>query len=254
MDYFSTVLISLTHFCDKHGPRIICVTQCSNSGITSNNNIDERQSDNVTFTSNNQDNDEDKSEIKSIPNSVKDAFNVTGGEELLVPNYPIDSYCDSCLLWFPPNPASTDNSEPEINDAIRSMRSILNNHAFVTTQYSSIRFQKLNSITRKVFSEETMIYDCSPFVFYDDIRGLNLSMGFKLYDENARGNERRYCLILTIDQPNIEFAMDLLSQNWNFILLGFKKIINHIKELHQIAIDRSNREKLSKNKLGITNN
>ena len=170
---------------------------------------------------------------------------------MLVPNYPIDSYCDSCLLWFPPIPDSIGSTDPENHDAIRSMRTILNGHAFVTTQYSSIRFQKLNSITRKVFSEETMIYDCSPFVFYDDTRGLNLSMGFKLYDENARGNERRYCLILTIDQPNIEFAMDLLSQNWNFILLGFKKIINYIKELHQIVIDRSNNDNLSKSKLSI---
>lgn len=218
----TNVLISLTHFCDKHGPRIICVTQCSN--ITGKH-------DNINTNSNNTE------------------TNVRGGEDLLVPNYPIDSYCESCLLQFPnnsksPTPYSLIDSDSDYandkSDEIRSMRTILNGKAFVTTQYSSIRFQKLNSITRKVFSEETMIYDCSPFIFSDDIRGLNLSMGFKLYDENARGNERRYCLILTIDQSDIESAMDVLSQNWNFILLGFKKIINYIIDQHQQVLNGMN--------------
>ncbi|CAL9737829.1 protein Lst7p [Monosporozyma servazzii] len=208
-------LISLTHFCDKHGPRIISVTQCSN--IDGNN-------DNINIATNGNES------------------SIQGGENLLVPNYPIDSYCDSCLLQFPTDPKSQEISSPvdpnpdsatDVSSEIRSMRTILNSKAFVTTQYSSIRFQKLNSITRKVFSEETMIYDCSPFIFSDDIRGLNLSMGFKLYDENARGNERRYCLILTIDQSDIESAMNILSHNWNFILLGFKKIISYIIDLHQ---------------------
>lgn len=211
----TSVLISLTHFCDKHGPRIISVTQCSN--------------------------------ITNIPNDLNntDSTNgpiIRGGEDLLVPNYPIDSYCESCLLQFPDNPTSSspDESKGYTSDDIKSMRSILGGKTYVTTQYSSIRFQKLNSITRKVFSEETMIYDSSPFIFYDENRGLNLSMGFKLYDENARGNERRYCLILTIDHFNIELAMNLLSQNWNFILLGFKKIINYIKQLHQNVLNGKN--------------
>lgn len=218
----SNTLISLTHFCDKHGPRIISVTQCSNI---------EDKNDNINITT------------KGPEPSIR------GGENLLVPNYPIDSYCDSCLLQFPTNSKAHPVSSPvdpnsdsgiDENDEIRSMRTILNDKAFVTTQYSSIRFQKLNSITRKVFSEETMIYDCSPFIFSDDIRGLNLSMGFKLYDENARGNERRYCLILTIDQSDIESAMNILSRNWNFILLGFKKIISYIIDLHQQVLNGIN--------------
>lgn len=251
MDYFSSVLISLTHFCDKHGPRIISVTQCSSiSGNDRNNITVENQQSNNNAVINN-----DNSESNSgTQDSVHNTFNTIGGEELLVPNYPIDSYCESCLLQFPSISDLNNDNDPENHNVIRSMRTILNDHAFVTTQYSSIRFQKLNSIARKVFSEETMIYDCSPFIFYDDIRGLNLSMGFKLYDENARGNERRYCLILTIDQSSIEFSMNLLSQNWNFILLGFRKIINHIKELHQNVTYGSNNDNLSKNQLANNGN
>lgn len=213
-----SVLISLTHFCDKHGPRIICVTQC---GSNQNSNDDDDNTNDFNPTN----------------------INSNIGDELLVPNYPIDSYCESCLLQFPSRsetiPSNPDDKTDhrDNNDDIRSMRTILGENVFVTTQYSSIRFQKLNSITRKVFSEETMIYDSSPFIFYDDNRGLNLSMGFKLYDENARGNERRYCLILTIDQSNIEMAMNILSQNWNFVILGFKKIINYIKSLHSEVLN-----------------
>lgn len=180
------ILISLTHFCDIHGPRVISVTQC---GDTSDD-----------------------------------------GNELLVPNYPIDSYCDSCLLTFPQND-------------IRSMRTRANDCTYVTTQYSSIRYQILNSITKKVFSEETMTYDSLPSVFHDSARGLNLCMGFKLYDENARGNERRYCLIFTIDTDQIHQSMKILSHNWNFIQLGFQKMINHIKNFRMEALNAIRQER-----------
>ncbi|EDO15558.1 hypothetical protein Kpol_1042p17 [Vanderwaltozyma polyspora DSM 70294] len=113
------------------------------------------------------------------------------------------------------------------------MRSNIGETSYVSTQYSSIRYQLLTLIIRKVFSEETMVYDGSPLVFYDDIRGLNLVMGFKLYDEHARGNERRYCLTFTIDSDDHQSSMKLLANNWNFIKCGFEKFIAYIRQTYE---------------------
>lgn len=173
------ILLSLAHFCDKHGPKIVLVTQGGDS---------------------------------------QDPM----GEDLLVPDYSTESYCESCLLHFP----------NENSNGVRSMRSFLNNLSFVTTQYSATKYQLLIYIIRKAFSEESMIYDGSPLVFFDDVRGLNLVIGFKLYDENARGNERRYCFILTIDSRDQEKSMQLLANHWNFIIGSFNKMITYIKTKH----------------------
>ncbi|CCC66779.1 hypothetical protein NCAS_0A02210 [Naumovozyma castellii] len=188
----SSILISLAHFCDKHGPQVILVTQTSDKG--------------------------------------------TLGDELLLPDYPIDSYCESCLLHFPDNETT-----------IRSMRSILHERPYITTQYSAVRYQLLNAIIRRSFSEETMVYDSLPNVFHDNVSGVNLVMGFKLYDENARGNERRYCLILTIDDKDEMSSTKILSNNWNFITGGFLKMINYIKDSHAKELERKTTSDTDKN-------
>lgn len=204
------IFMSLGHFCDIHGPTLICVTQ---EGKTGNN-----------------------------------------GNELLLPDYPAESYCKSCSLYFPdcskvnenedvdtPTPTLTSlsireeppNSENgKTNQEPRSIRSFIGKKPYVTTQYSAIRYQLLTSMIRKAFSEETMIYDNSPLVFYDDLKGLNLVMGFKLYDPNARGNERRYCLVLTIENSNQLDAMKIVAALWHFITDSFTLLINSLKEKH----------------------
>lgn len=185
----SDLLICLAHFCDKHGPRVLMVTQCAT------------------------DNDQ--------------------CQELLLPDYPTDSYCESCLIHFP------ESSE------VRSMRSTIGSTYYVSTQYSSIRYQLLTSITKRTFSEETMTYDGTPLVFYDDMRGCNFVIGFKLQDVNARGSERRYCLILTIDSRDNQRAMSQLSQNWEFIVSGFAKIIEYTRQKRAEEISKRQRQEFS---------
>lgn len=180
----ASMLISLAHFCDKHGPRVLVVTQAGLPGST--------------------------------------------GDELLVPSYPTDSYCESCSLHFPSG----------LKNGMRSMKSNISDRCYVSTQYSSIRYQLLTLITRRCFSEETMVYDGTPLVFYDDLRGLNLVVGFKLDDENARGNERRYCMIFTIHSKDHDSSMRLVSQNWNFITNGFGKMISYIRSAHEQELRR----------------
>lgn len=201
------ILISLGHFCDIHGPTIIIVTQEGEIG--------------------------------------------NSGNELLLPDYPTESYCESCMVKIPDCDGSDENgadvdTEAEVSttDTIsentllpasnvpRSIRSKLGEKSFVSSQYSAIRYQLLTSMIRKAFSEETMIYDGSPSVFYDESKGLNLVMGFKLHDPNARGNERRYCLILTIESVDETNAMGLIAAHWHFIVGGFSMMINAIKEKH----------------------
>ncbi|QLQ80764.1 hypothetical protein HG537_0E01190 [Torulaspora globosa] len=175
----ASMLISVAHFCDKHGPRVLMVTQAGSIGST--------------------------------------------GDELLVPNYPTDSYCESCSMYFP----------GDLHSGVRSMKSNIGNRCYVSTQYSSVRYQLLTLIVRRCFSEETMSYDGSPVVFYDDLRGLNLIIGFKLNDDNARGNERRYCMIFTIDSKDHRNSMRRICENWNFITGGFSRMISYIREAHE---------------------
>ncbi|KAL3229537.1 Protein LST7 [Nakaseomyces bracarensis] len=205
------IFMSLGHFCDIHGPTLICVTQ---EGQLGNN-----------------------------------------GNELLLPNYPTESYCESCMLNFPDCSTLDDNngistptqglsslSFDEVDEGKgingknshqpRSIRTFLDKKTYVTTQYSAIRYQLLTSMIRKAFSEETMIYDNSPLVFYDELKGLNLVMGFKLYDPNARGNERRYCLVLTIENTEQLDAMKIVAALWHFITDSFGMLINSLKEKH----------------------
>ena len=180
----SPILLSLAHFCDKHGPRVILVTQCGTS---------------------------------------EDPL----GENLLLPDFPTDTYCESCLIHLP----------EEGTNGVRSLRTVIGNVPYVTTQYSAIRFQLLTYIIKKAFSEETMVYDGTPLVFFDGLRGLNLIIGFKLYDENARGNERRYSFILTVDTVNEESAMQVISTHWNFILDGLNKMVEYIKVSHEKRLE-----------------
>lgn len=190
------MIISLAHFCDKHGPRVLIVTQAGTPGST--------------------------------------------GDELLVPTYPTDSYCESCSLNFPDG----------LKNGVRSIKSNIGNRCFVSTQYSPVRYQLLTLIIRRSFSEETMIYDGMPLVFYDDLRGLNLVIGFKLNDENARGNERRYCMIFTIDSRDQQTSMKSLSENWNFIIGAFSRMVQYIRDSHEQQLQKLN--KLRNDKCNFT--
>lgn len=182
------VIITLAHFCDKHGPQAIMVTQRGSLG--------------------------------------------TFGDELLLPEYSTSSYCESCLLKLH-------------DERAKSIRTFVENAPYVSTQYSAVRYQLLNLIIRRCFSEETLIYDGMPLVFQDESRGSNLVVAFKLYDENARGNERRYCFILTIDS-HANDAMHLISENWNLIVGGFHKMIQYIEDVHSKLIDKVQTEKETK--------
>ncbi|CDO95952.1 unnamed protein product [Kluyveromyces dobzhanskii CBS 2104] len=158
------------------------------------------------------------------------ATDLNNCRDLLLPEYPKDSYCESCLLRL-----------PDSNSNATSIRSVSQNFYSVSTQYSSVRYQLLSMIIKKTFSEETMSYDGSPFMFCDEHRGLNLAVGFRLEDVHARGNERRYCLILSLEKSDSwgeNEAFQILSDNWQFIIESFAKLINHVKIMSREQLNR----------------
>ncbi|SCV01653.1 LAMI_0G12860g1_1 [Lachancea mirantina] len=174
------MIISLAHFCDKHGPRVLLVTQ-----------------------------------------STKDS------QDLLLPDYPTDSYCESCLAHFPSGYGSS-----------RSMRTVVRNRSYVSTNYSAISYQLVTSIIRHIFSEETMSYDGRPLTFYDQTRGFNVVVGFKLWDGNARGSERRYGFVFTINSRDYAASMTLLARHWHFLIHGLERMVSFIKKKREMEIIR----------------
>ncbi|SCU78517.1 LADA_0A06018g1_1 [Lachancea dasiensis] len=177
----SDMVITLAHFCDKHGPRALLGTQCAEDG-----------------------------------------------DALLLPDYPTEAFCASCSMHFPGGDTCT-----------RSMRTRLNSMDYVSTNYPAIRYQLLSTVIRHMFSEETMTYDCAPLTFFDQSKGLNLVMGFKLPDADARGDERRYAILLTIDSRDQVASMEILSKHWEFITNSFKRVIDHIKQKRETEVRRN---------------
>ncbi|SCU78259.1 LAFA_0A05732g1_1 [Lachancea sp. 'fantastica'] len=175
------MILSLAHFCDKHGPRVLLGTQFA-----------------------------------------------ADGESLFLPDYATETFCESCSMKFPNNDTSS-----------RSMRTRIRERDYVSTNYPAVRYQLVSSVIRHMFSEETMTYDSAPLSFFDESKGLNLVMGFKLPDTDARGDERRYAVLLTIDSPDHASSMKLLARHWEFTTYSFKKIIDYIKQRRKLEMKRS---------------
>ncbi|KAL6942217.1 hypothetical protein ACO0QE_003385 [Hanseniaspora vineae] len=183
----SHFFITLAHFCDIHGPRVIQVTQVARGA-------------------------------ESL-------------EQLLLRDYPTDAYCESCQFQFPNVDKQREKQHipHDVDIKLRSMESHINSVHYVSTQYSATRYLLLSSIIKKVFSEETMVYDESPLLFYDEERGFNVAVGFKLQDNFSRGNERRYCLIFSISDVNEVLSMNIVQRHLEFLLSSFGRMIQFVK-------------------------
>ncbi|SCU77908.1 LAME_0A02630g1_1 [Lachancea meyersii CBS 8951] len=175
------MILSLAHFCDKHGPRVLLGTQFA-----------------------------------------------ADGDSLLLPDYATETVCESCSIHFPNNDTSSG-----------SIRTRLRSRDYVSTNYPVVQYHLISSVIRHMFSEETMTYDSAPLSFFDQSKGLNLVMGFKIPDTDARGDERRYALLLTINSSDHASAMKLMSRHWEFTTYSFKKIIDYIKQRRDIELRRS---------------
>ena len=120
--------------------------------------------------------------------------------------------CASCQLILPDNAANlVTNSDSKI---------------FISTAYPSSqkRYAALKKLMMKSLSVETVSDIVKPMFFGDAIYGYCLNKIFKLYDINARGQERKYSLMMVCDSES-----DLL-QNWDILTLYMSEFIDLIQQ------------------------
>ncbi|KAI3405131.1 hypothetical protein KGF56_002087 [Candida oxycetoniae] len=125
--------------------------------------------------------------------------------------------CSSCQLVLP-------------QDAL-NLSSLSDSKSFVTTHYPSSqkRYAALTKFVMKSLSVETNLDLSKPMFFGDAIDGFCMNKIFKIYDINARGQERKYSLMVMSDSESH------LLENWDIISLYFVEVINSIQEkVHNI--------------------
>ncbi|CCH41799.1 Folliculin [Wickerhamomyces ciferrii] len=138
-------------------------------------------------------------------------------DQSTLPDFSKESYCKSCLLIYPKSTKGENVTTLRTEDT-------KTNHAFVSTQYSAIKFRVLNSIVRKCLSEEATIYDSKPMFFGDENRGYSMTQSFKIKDLEARGSERRYSFIVNCDQEH------QVLENWDLIKDSILVMIEYLQK------------------------
>ncbi|KAI5970753.1 hypothetical protein CANMA_000172 [Candida margitis] len=120
--------------------------------------------------------------------------------------------CASCQLILPDNAASlVTNCDSTV---------------FISTAYPSSqrRYAALKKLMMKSLSVETVSDITKPMFFGDAIHGYCLNKIFKIDDINARGQERKYSLMMVCDSE-----ADLL-QNWDILTLYMCEFIDLIQQ------------------------
>lgn len=120
--------------------------------------------------------------------------------------------CSSCQLILPDN--------------VASLVTHSDSRVFISTAYPSSqrRYAALKKLMMKSLSVETVSDIAKPMFFGDAIYGYCLNKIFKIYDINARGQERKYGLMMVCDSES-----DLL-QNWDILTLYVCEFIDLIQQ------------------------
>lgn len=137
-------------------------------------------------------------------------------QQHLVPSTSKLQTCASCKLMLP-------NDEVNIvtNDESKS---------YISTNYPSLqkRYLSLTKLVMKSLSVETTSDITKPMFSGDIVNGYCISKIFKVKDNNARGSERKYSLLVVSDSES-----DLLK-NWDIVAMYFNEIIMLIQ--HQVNL------------------
>ncbi|RXG67609.1 Folliculin [Armadillidium vulgare] len=190
-------ILSLCHFCELHGPKIIFTTQSFRDppSISSIFISDE--------LSPNKKNEEyawkygriDKEEpLKSQPSSLTDT-------------------CSACRS-FPHNKAAIITNDDENHVSFVSSQFPLQDEVFTSLRQAGIR-----SLSCEVYSERE-----GPIYFGDHLRGHVISYTFFLKDTQARGFLRRYSFLVMMTDK-----MFLLN-SWAFFIKHIENIIKNVQE------------------------
>ncbi|CAK9442151.1 uncharacterized protein LODBEIA_P58940 [Lodderomyces beijingensis] len=157
------------------------------------------------------------------------------GEDHLLASNPGLVSCASCSLILP--------------QELINMKSSTSSKTFVTTHYPKWekRYSAATKLVMKSLSVETNLDSSKPMFFGDAINGFCLNKVFKIYDINARGQERKYSLMVMSDDES-----DLL-QNWDIISLYFSEFISSVQQKVAETNERIHEHNLKSNKSGVNN-
>lgn len=133
-------------------------------------------------------------------------------QEYLHTSVSTQGVCASCQLFLPDNAASLVTNS--------------NSKSFISTAYPSSqrRYAALKKLMMKSLSVETVSDITKSMFFGDAVYGYCLNKIFKVYDINARGQERKYSMMMVCDSE-----ADLL-QNWDVLTLYMSEFIDLIQQ------------------------
>jgi hypothetical protein len=166
---------------------------------------------------------------KHGPRSLLCTQSIPGGnfDDFIAADFSKESYCKSCLLLLPKRLSEEKVTTIKTSDDTQSRH-------YITSQYSTVKYRVLNSIVRKILSEESTVYDSRPMYFGEGARGYSLTQSFKIRDLEARGSERRFSFIVNCDEE------EKIIENWDLITGKITLMINYLKESrNRIEIESS---------------
>lgn len=138
-------------------------------------------------------------------------------DDFIASDFSKESYCKSCLLLYPKG--LNDDKMTTITTTLEG-----EDQSYTSAQYLTSKYRILNSVVRKILSEESTVYDSRPMYFGDGARGYSLTQCFKIKDLEARGSERRYSFIVNCDDER------LIIDNWNIIIDNITTMIDYLKD------------------------
>ncbi|CAH6722651.1 protein Lst7p [[Candida] jaroonii] len=118
--------------------------------------------------------------------------------------------CQSCQLSLP----------NDVNNIVTKSK----NEFFISSQYPSNQdlYRSLTKLIMKILSVETS--DISkPLFLGDNANGFTLTRIFKIKDLNARGGERKYCLMIVSDEEH------KIMKNWRVSSNYLNEIIDFLQ-------------------------
>lgn len=227
-----TYIVSVTHFCEVHGPSMIMCTQAVNNPDTLSDYYSPQLPE-AQFC---------QSCIFQIPNPGKNADDVSPSSSVTDLGKTPPSEGSGSLINEPEFESSrtTLTLEDQIssllnstNDSKRQKRRPVTlktqssrnpNTFFVSTQFPTNTdvYSSLRQIIVKLFTAETNADSTKPVVFGNSKHGYSVALTFSLVDKTARGSERKYAIIVTSN-----WEIDLFS-NYTFILTNLNQMVRRI--------------------------
>lgn len=235
-----TFIVSLSHFCEIHGPSMIMCTQTVDNAENLPNfyspHIPESQLCQscmlkIPQASQNKDPKElESNTISSREQRISSEIDDTNTNNSPKSSLTLEDQISNLL-------SSSTHLEHEKKRpmTMKSQSKRNKNTFFVSTQFPTYteRYSSLRQTIVRVFTAETNSDLSKPIIFGDSKHGYSIALSFSLVDKTARGSERKYSIIVT---SNWE---EDIANNYTFILTNLNKVVDHILKSARIIRKQS---------------